>query len=76
MRGYGSTRGAYLGAIMASILVIGGFSLAIGILGGGELRGEGVCKGLLRMSPEVEWETREGLRRRLTSSSQQVLLFV
>jgi hypothetical protein len=33
-------------------------------------------KGLLGMSPEVEWETREDLRRRLTSSSQQVLLFV
>jgi hypothetical protein len=38
-------RGAYLAAIMASILVIGGFSPAIGILGGGELGGEGVHKG-------------------------------
>jgi hypothetical protein len=34
------------------------------------------AKGLLGMSLEVEWETREDLRRRLTSSSQQVLLFV
>ena len=32
------------------------------------------AKGLLRMSLEVEWETRGDLRRRLTSSSQQVLL--
>jgi hypothetical protein len=28
------------------------------------------------MSLEVEWETREDLRRRLMNSSQQVLLFV
>jgi hypothetical protein len=35
-----------------------------------------VAKGLREMSLEVEWETREGLRRRLTSSSQQALLFV
>jgi hypothetical protein len=34
------------------------------------------AKGLLGMGLEVEWETREGLRRRLTSSSQQALLFV
>jgi hypothetical protein len=34
------------------------------------------AKGLLGMSPEVEWETREDLRRRLTNSSQQALLFV
>jgi hypothetical protein len=38
-------RGAYLAAIMDSILVIGGFSPTIGILGGGELRGEGVFEG-------------------------------
>ena len=31
--------------MMTSISVIGGFSLAIGILGGGELRGEGVREG-------------------------------
>jgi hypothetical protein len=34
------------------------------------------AKGLLGMSPEVEWETREGLRRRPTSLSQQVLFFL
>jgi hypothetical protein len=45
LRGSGNTRGVYLAAIIASILVIGGFSPAIGILGGGELRGEGVQKG-------------------------------
>jgi hypothetical protein len=33
-------------------------------------------KGLLGMSLEVEWETREDSGRRLTSSGQQVLLFV
>ena len=44
MRGYGSTRGAYLAAILASILVIGGFSPTIGILCGGELREEGARK--------------------------------
>jgi hypothetical protein len=33
------------------------------------------AKGLLGMSPKVEWETRGDLRRRLASSSQQVLLF-
>jgi hypothetical protein len=33
-------------------------------------------KGLLGTSPEVEWETREDLRKRLTSSSPQVLLSV
>jgi hypothetical protein len=38
-------RGVYLVAMMTSISVIGGFSLAIGILGGGELGGEGVCEG-------------------------------
>jgi hypothetical protein len=37
---------------------------------------KGFAKGLLRMSLEVEWETREDLRRKLTSSSQQVLLLV
>ena len=41
LRSCGKIRGAYLAAIMASIAVIGGFSPAIGILGGGELRGEG-----------------------------------
>jgi hypothetical protein len=30
---------------MVSILFRGGFALAIGILGGGELGGEGVCEG-------------------------------
>ena len=40
-------RGAYLVAIMASILVIGGFAPAIGILGGGELGGEGVHEGAI-----------------------------
>ena len=34
------------------------------------------AKGLLGMSLEVEWETREDLRRRLTSSSKQALLLV
>jgi hypothetical protein len=34
------------------------------------------AKGLLGMSLEVEWETRGDSRRRLTSSSQQVLLLV
>ena len=34
------------------------------------------AKGLLRMSPEAEWETREDLRGRLMSSSPQVLLFM
>jgi hypothetical protein len=34
------------------------------------------AKGLLGMSPEVEWETRGDLRRKLASSSQQVFLFV
>jgi hypothetical protein len=33
-------------------------------------------KGLLGMSLKVEWETREDSRKRLTNSSQQVLLFV
>jgi hypothetical protein len=33
-------------------------------------------KELLGMSPEAEWETREDLKGRLTSSSPQVLLFV
>jgi hypothetical protein len=33
--------GAYLAAIIASIMVMGGFSPPIGILGGGELGGEG-----------------------------------
>jgi hypothetical protein len=37
--------GAYLVAIIASILVIGGFSPTIGILCGEELRGEGARKG-------------------------------
>jgi hypothetical protein len=32
-------------------------------------------KGLLGMSLKVEWEIRGDIRRRLTSSSQQVLLF-
>jgi hypothetical protein len=31
--------------------------------------------GLLGMSPEVEWGTNGDLRKRLTSSSQRVLLF-
>jgi hypothetical protein len=43
LRGYGSTRGAYLAAMMTSMSVIGGLAPAIGILGGGELGGEGVC---------------------------------
>jgi len=38
-------RGAYLAAIITSILVMGGFSPAIGILGGEELGGEGVHEG-------------------------------
>jgi hypothetical protein len=42
LRGYGNTRGAYLAAIMASILVMGGLTPAMVILGGGELEGEGV----------------------------------
>jgi hypothetical protein len=33
-------------------------------------------KGLLGMSPEAEWETREDLRGRLMSSILQVLLFM
>jgi hypothetical protein len=37
---------------------------------------KGFMKGLLGMSPEAEWETREDLRGRITSSSPQVLLFV
>jgi hypothetical protein len=45
LRGWGNIRGAYLVAIIASILVIGGFSPAIGILWGEELRGEGALKG-------------------------------
>jgi hypothetical protein len=45
LRGWGNTRGAYLVAIIASILVIGGFAPAIGILHGGELGGEGARKG-------------------------------
>jgi hypothetical protein len=32
-------------------------------------------KGLRELSLEVEWETREGLRRRLTRLTQQALLF-
>jgi hypothetical protein len=38
-------RGAYLAAIMASILVIGGFTPTIGILCGGELEGGAAQKG-------------------------------
>jgi hypothetical protein len=45
LRGWGNTRGAYLAAIIASILVIGGFAPIIGILRGGELEGEGARKG-------------------------------
>jgi hypothetical protein len=45
LRSYGSTRGAYLAAIMASIWVRGGLAPAIGILGGGDLGGEGVHEG-------------------------------
>ena len=44
-------RGAYLTAMMTSILVIGGFSPAIGILGGGELGGEGVRDGATGNEP-------------------------
>jgi hypothetical protein len=40
------------------------------------LEGKEFAKGLLGMSLEVEWETREDLRRELTSSSQQVFFFV
>jgi hypothetical protein len=34
------------------------------------------AKGLLGMSPEVEWRTREDLRRRLMNSGRQALFFV
>jgi hypothetical protein len=43
--GWGRTKGAYLAATMASILFRGGLAPAIGILGGGELGGEGVREG-------------------------------
>jgi hypothetical protein len=33
------------------------------------------AKGLLGMSPEVEWRTREDLRRRLTNLGRQALFF-
>jgi len=42
--GWGRIKGAYLEANMASILFRGGLTSAIGILGGGELGGEGVCE--------------------------------
>jgi hypothetical protein len=32
-------------------------------------------KGLLGMSPEVEWETRGDLRRRLARLNQRIFLF-
>jgi hypothetical protein len=41
----GRIKGAYLAATMASILFRGGLAPAIGILGGGELGGEGVREG-------------------------------
>jgi hypothetical protein len=43
--GWGRIKGAYLAATMASILFRGGLAPAIGILGGGELGGEGVREG-------------------------------
>jgi hypothetical protein len=43
--GWGRTKGAYLVATMASILFRGGLAPSIGILGGGEMGGEGVREG-------------------------------
>jgi hypothetical protein len=48
---------------MASILVMGGFAPAIGILGGGELGGEGVPTGDEELNSQVEREKMEDLRR-------------
>jgi hypothetical protein len=44
LRSYGKTRGAYLAAIITSILVMGGLATSIGILCGGELGQEGARK--------------------------------
>jgi hypothetical protein len=43
--GWGKTRGAYLVAIMASILFPGGLAPTIGMIGGGEIGGDGVQTG-------------------------------
>jgi hypothetical protein len=64
LRGYGSTRGAYLAAMMTSILVIGGFAPAIGILGGGELGGEGIQKGATRNESQSGVGNKRGFKEK------------
>jgi hypothetical protein len=62
LRGCGSTRGAYLAAVMTSISVIGGFAPAIGILGGGEPGGEGVREGATGNEPRSGVGNKRGFK--------------
>jgi len=64
LRGYGSTRGAYLAAIMASIQVRGELAPAIGIFGGGDLGGEGICEGTAKNEPLIRVWNKRGFKEK------------
>jgi hypothetical protein len=61
---------------MASILFRGGLAPAIGMLGGGELGGEGVREGATGNESRIGVGNKRGFKGRLTSLSPRVLLFV
>jgi len=50
--------------IMASILVRGGLAPAIGILGGGDLGGEGVCEGTVENEPRIGVKNKRGSKEK------------
>jgi hypothetical protein len=50
---------------MASIMFLGGLAPAIGMIGGGELGGDGFEQGRLELSFREERETTEDLEKRL-----------
>ena len=62
--GLGKIKGAYLVATMASILFRGGLAPAIGILGEGELGGEGVREGTAENEPLIGVGNKRGFKEK------------
>jgi hypothetical protein len=62
--GLGKIKGAYLAATMASILFKGGLAPAIGILGEGELGGEGVREGAAENEPLMGVGNKRGFKEK------------